>query len=104
MRFPTYPAAVARRIEEYPDPSRAFCGDWCLPGASQAPLFTTRHLIAVSTSSTHSRGFRVATLRDRLDDRFKDTSQEAVARLPRMVRGGYFFMHDFNSPESNHAI
>jgi O-methyltransferase len=23
---------------------------------------------------------------------------------PRMVRGGYFFMHDFNSPESEHAI
>jgi O-methyltransferase len=23
---------------------------------------------------------------------------------PRMVRGGYFFMHDFNSPESDHAI
>ena len=23
---------------------------------------------------------------------------------PRMVRGGYFFMHDFNSPESNHGI
>jgi O-methyltransferase len=23
---------------------------------------------------------------------------------PRLVRGGYFFMHDFNSPESNHAI
>lgn len=23
---------------------------------------------------------------------------------PRMVPGGYFFMHDFNSPESNHAI
>jgi O-methyltransferase len=23
---------------------------------------------------------------------------------PRMVRGAYFFMHDFNSPESDHAI
>jgi O-methyltransferase len=23
---------------------------------------------------------------------------------PRLVRGAYFFMHDFNSPESNHAI
>jgi len=23
---------------------------------------------------------------------------------PRMVRGGYFFMHDFNSPESDRAI
>jgi O-methyltransferase len=23
---------------------------------------------------------------------------------PRMVRGGYFFLHDFNSPESNHGI
>ena len=23
---------------------------------------------------------------------------------PRMVRGAYFFMHDFNNPESNHAI
>lgn len=23
---------------------------------------------------------------------------------PRMVRGGYFFMHDFNSPESDYAI
>jgi O-methyltransferase len=23
---------------------------------------------------------------------------------PRMARGGYFFMHDFNSPESEHAV
>ena len=23
---------------------------------------------------------------------------------PRMVRGGFFFMHDYNSPEANHAI
>jgi O-methyltransferase len=23
---------------------------------------------------------------------------------PRMIRGGYFFMHDYNSPESNHGI
>ena len=23
---------------------------------------------------------------------------------PRLVRGGYFFLHDFNSPESNHGI
>jgi O-methyltransferase len=23
---------------------------------------------------------------------------------PRLVRGGYFFMHDFNSPESNRAV
>lgn len=23
---------------------------------------------------------------------------------PRLERGGYFFMHDFNSPESNHGI
>lgn len=23
---------------------------------------------------------------------------------PRLVRGGFFFMHDYNSPEANHAI
>jgi O-methyltransferase len=23
---------------------------------------------------------------------------------PRLVRGGYFFLHDFNSPEANHGI
>jgi O-methyltransferase len=23
---------------------------------------------------------------------------------PRLVRGGYFFMHDYNSPESDRAI
>ena len=23
---------------------------------------------------------------------------------PRMVRGGYFFLHDYNSPESDHGI
>lgn len=23
---------------------------------------------------------------------------------PRLVRGGYFFMHDYNSPEANHGI
>ncbi len=49
-------------------------------GASQAPLFTVRRRIAISISSTHSRDFRVA-IEGSVDNRFKDTSQEAVARL-----------------------
>lgn len=37
-----------------------------------------------------------------------DLYQPAVEGLrffyPRLVEGGYFFLHDFNSPESDHAI
>jgi O-methyltransferase len=168
MQFPTYPAAVARRIEEYPDDARyamlalaiqriehdqlpgAFAEIGVYQGVTssfihrQAP---DRHFYLFDTFA----GFPSRDLEGLVDDRFKDTSQEAVARLigdthnlefrkgyfpdtavgleaekfalvmldvdlyrpalevfrffyPRTVRGSYFFMHDFNSPESNHAI
>lgn len=168
MRFPPYPTAVARRIEGYPDSVRyemlalaiqrlehdqlpgAFAEIGVYQGVTssfihrQAP---SRHFYLFDTFE----GFPSRDLEGLVDERFKNTSQEAVARLigdthniefrkgyfpdtavgleaekfalvlldvdlyrpalevfrffyPRMVCGGYFFMHDFNSPESNNAI
>jgi O-methyltransferase len=37
-------------------------------------------------------------------DLYKSAADAFKFFYPRMVRGGYFFMHDFNSPESDHAI
>jgi O-methyltransferase len=168
MQFPPYPAAVARRIEEYHDEARYAMLALAiqrlehdqLPGAfaeigvyrgvtssfihHQAP---DRHFYLFDTFE----GFPSRDLEGVVDERFRDTSQEAVARLigdthnlefrkgyfpdtavgleaekfalvmldvdlyrpalevfrffyPRLVRGGYFFMHDYNSPESDHGI
>lgn len=168
MQFPTYPAAVAHRIEQYHDDIRyatlalaiqrlehdlipgAFAEVGVYRGVTssfihrQAP---DRQLYLFDTFE----GFPSRDLETEADGRFKATSQEGVARLigdthnlkfrkgyfpdtaqgleaenfalvmldvdlylpalevfrffyPRMARGGYFFMHDFNSPESNHGI
>jgi O-methyltransferase len=35
---------------------------------------------------------------------YKPTLAALEFFYPRVVRGGYFFLHDFNSPESDHAI
>lgn len=37
-------------------------------------------------------------------DLYQSASEAFRFFYPRLVRGAYFFMHDFNSPESNHAI
>ena len=168
MQFPPYPAAVARRIEEYHDDVRYAMLALAIqrlehdqiPGAF-AEIGVYR---GVTSSFIHRQapgrrfylfdtfeGFPSRDLEGLVDERFKDTSQKAVVRLigdtnniefrkgyfpdtalglesekfalvmldvdlyipalevfrffyPRLVRGGYFFMHDFNSPESDHAI
>lgn len=168
MHFPSYPVDVSRRIETLADDVRyaalalaiqrleteriegAFAELGVYQGVTsrfihqQAP---NRRLYLFDTFS----GFPADALESREDNRFRDTSQESVAKLigdlqnvifragyfpntatgleqekfalimldfdlyssaveafnffyPRLVRGGYFFMHDFNSPESDHAI
>jgi len=168
MRFPTYPQHIADLIESYHDDVRyatlalaiqrldldriegSFAEVGVYQGATsnfihqQSP---DRQLYLFDTFE----GFPPGDLDIEKDDRFKDTSQEAVARFlgdsasikfrkgyfpetsvgledekfafvmldvdlyrpalevfrffyPRLVRGGYFFMHDFNSTESEHAI
>ncbi len=167
MQFPTYSADVARRIEQYHDHVRYTTLALAIqriehdhvPGAF-AEIGVYR---GVTSSFIHRQapdrrfylfdtfeGFPNRDL-ETADQRFRDTSQEKVARLigdtrnlefrkgyfpdtavglegenfalvmldvdlyrpalevfrffyPRIVRGGYFFMHDFNSPESNHGI
>jgi O-methyltransferase len=168
MQFPTYPAVVAHRIEQYHDDIRYATLALAIqrlendqiPGAF-AEIGVYR---GVTSSFIHHQaperqfylfdtfdGFPSRDLETAVDQRFKATSQEEVAHLigdahnlqfrkgyfpdtaigleaesfalvmldvdlylpalevfrffyPRMVRGGYFFMHDFNSPESNHGI
>ncbi|MBB6145689.1 O-methyltransferase [Silvibacterium bohemicum] len=168
MQFPSYPAAVAQRIEEYPDDVRystlalavqrlqddhipgAFAEVGVYRGVTSAFLHRQapeRRLYLFDTFE----GFPSQDLEAGEDTRFKDTSQELVAGVigdtqnvvfrkgyfpetasglegesfslimldvdlyrpalevlrffyPRMARGGYFFMHDYNSPESDRAI
>jgi O-methyltransferase len=168
MHFPSYSLDVSRRIETLADDVRyaslalaiqrleteriegAFAELGVYQGVTsrfihqQAP---NRRLYLFDTFA----GFPADVLESSEDRRFRDTSQEHVARLigdlrnvifrvgyfpktatgleqekfalimldfdlyssavdafnffyPRLVRGGYFFMHDFNSPESDHAI
>jgi O-methyltransferase len=168
MRFPTYSTAVRERIDVIPDDVRyAFLAlaiqrlkNENIDGAfaelgvyrgftskfmhQQAP---DRRLYLFDTFE----GFPAELSEASGDDRFRDTSQESVARYiggtenvlfrvgyfpataaglenirfalvmldcdlyesavqglrffyPRLVPGGYFFLHDFNSTESNHAI
>jgi O-methyltransferase len=168
MQFPTYPTAVARRIEQYHDDIRYATlalaiqrleHDRCAGAFAEVGVYR-----GVTSSFIHKQapdrelylfdtfeGFPDRDLETAVDQRFKATSQEEVAQLigdthnirfrkgyfpdttsgleaenfalvmldvdlylpalevfrffyPRMVRGGYFFMHDFNSPESNHGI
>ena len=168
IRFPSYSAVVRDRIEALADDARyatlalaiqrleteqiegAFAELGVYKGITsrfihqQAPK---RLLYLFDTFE----GFPAGALETAKDDRFRDTSQEHVARLienlenvvfrtgyfpqtaagleqekyalvmldfdlyqsaldafkffyPRLVPGGYFFMHDFNSPESDYAI
>lgn len=168
MRFPTYAPAVASRIERYHDDVRyatlalaiqrleddgiggAFAELGVYRGVTSAFIHLQapkRHLYLFDTFE----GFPQGCLEGAADERFRDTSQEAVAKLirhaqnvefrkgrfpdtvvgleterfalvmldfdkyaaamsaleffyPRLVRGAYFFMHDFNSPESERGI
>lgn len=168
MRFPSYSPDVSRRIETLADDVRyaslalaiqrleaeriegAFAELGVYRGITskfirqQAP---NRRLYLFDTFA----GFPADALETADDSRFRDTSQEKVARLigdlrnvvfragyfpqtaagleqerfalvmldfdlyrsaidafkffyPRLVPGGYFFLHDFNSPESDYAI
>ena len=168
MHFPPYDATVAQRIEEYHDDVRysmlalamqsiesedipgAFAEVGVYRGVTSAFLHRQsprRRLYLFDTFE----GFPSRDLEAGEDTRFKDTSQELVARVigdtqnvvfrkgyfpetasgleaetfslvmldvdlyrpalevlrffyPRMARGGYFFMHDYNYPESDYAI
>ena len=168
MQFPTYSPEVARRVEQYHDDVRyatlALATQRLeldkVPGAI-AEIGVYR---GVTSSFIHRQapqrrfflfdtfeGFPAQDLESGSDNRFRDTSQQAVANLigdtrniifrkgyfpdtaaglederfalvmldvdlyapalqvfrffyPRMERGGFFFLHDFNSPESDHGI
>jgi O-methyltransferase len=168
MQFPTYSASVARRVEEYHDSVRYATLALAIQRLEQDQILGAFAEVGVYRGVTSSfihhqvperrlylfdtfEGFSNRDLDGTADERFKDTSQEGVAKLigdtrniefrkgyfpdtaigletekfalvmldvdlyrpalevlrffyPRMVRGGYFFMHDFNSPESDHAI
>lgn len=168
MQFPTYSPAVARRVEQYHDYSRYATLALAIERLNHDKISGAFAEVGVYRGVTSSfihrqapdrllylfdtfQGFPKRDLDVEGDERFKDTSQEAVAQLigdthniefrkgyfpdtargledqrfalvmldvdlyrpalevlrffyPRMVRGGYFFMHDFNSPESDHAI
>lgn len=168
MLFPTYSPEIANYIERYHDDVRyaavalavqrlgqeqiegAFAELGVYQGTTSAfihRLAPDRHLYLFDTFE----GFPERALDGVPDERFRDTSQEAVARslgdtrnvefrkgffpetaagledktfafvmldfdlyrpaidalqffYPRLAKGGYFFMHDFNSPESDRAI
>lgn len=168
MLFPTYPPAISARIERLQDDVRyasialavqrilrdnidgAFAELGVYQGTTSAfihHLAPERRFYLFDTFE----GFPAEALDTATDERFRDTSQAAVARTigdtrniefrkgyfpqtaaglederfafvmldfdlyrpaldalnffyPRLVRGAYFFMHDFNSPESEHAI
>ena len=121
MQFPTYPAAVARRIEQYHDDIRY---------ATLALAIQRLEHDRIPYLFDTFEGFPDRDLDIAVDQRFKDAFPDTASGLetesfalvmldvdlylpalevfrffyPRMVRGGYFFMHDFNSPESNHGI
>lgn len=168
MRFPSYSPAVGDRIEALADHVRyatlalaiqrleteqiegAFAELGVYKGITSRfihQLAPNRRLYLFDTFA----GFPEGALEAVKDSRFRDTSQEHVARLignlnnivfrpgyfpqtafgleeerfalvmldfdlyksaldvfrffyPRLVPGGYFFMHDFNNPESDRAI
>ena len=168
MMFPTYSAEVARSFEEYRDDVR-----YATLALAIQRLETDRIEGAIAELGVHQgvtsrimhrhtphrrlylfdtfEGFPSASLEVIQDDRFKDTSEQNVARFigdqqnvtfragyfpetaaglederfalvmldfdlyksaidafnffyPRVVPGGFFFMHDYNNPESNHGI
>jgi O-methyltransferase len=168
MRFPTYPQPVIERIEKYHDDVRYSTIALAIQTLEEQHIEGAFAEIGVYQGATSSfvhqqaparrfylfdtfEGFPQGDLEIQEDERFKDTSQESVARYlgssknlefrkgyfpqtavgleeekfafvmldvdlyrpaleifqffyPRMVRGAYFFMHDFNSNESDYAI
>jgi O-methyltransferase len=168
MQFPTYPPAVAQRIEQYHDDVRYATLALAIQRLEQDQIPGAFAEIGVYRGVTSSfihrqaperqlylfdtfEGFPQESLESGPDTRFKDTSQQSVAQLigdthniefrkgffpetaaglelkqfalvmldvdlyqpaldvfsffyPRITRGGYLFMHDFNSPEANHGI
>ena len=168
MRYPTYPSAVAKRIEQYHDDARYSMLALAIqrldtdkiPGAfAEIGVYRGVTSSFIHRQAPHRRfylfdtfeGFPEQSLEGAKDIRFKDSSIEAVTTVlgdttniefhkgffpdtaaglhaekfalvmldvdlyqpaldvfaffyPRMVRGGYFFMHDYNSPESKRAI
>jgi O-methyltransferase len=168
MLFPTYPDHVRRRIEQYHDDVRYSTIALALqriqtesiPGAfAEIGVYQGATSLFIHTQCPDTKfylfdtfeGFEGRDLEHGNDERFRDTSIEAVQELlgpsphlefrkghfpgtsqglegerfsfvmldvdmyqpslqvfrffyPRLVRGGYFFMHDYNSPESDRAI
>ena len=168
MTFPTYSAAVARSFAECRDDVRyatlalaiqrleteriegAFAELGVHQGGTSRIMHRqvpNRRLYLFDTFA----GFPTGSLEVEKDDRFKDTSQDAVAQFigdsenvifraghfpntaaglederfalvmldfdlyqsaidafhffyPRLVPGAYFFLHDYNNPESNYGI
>lgn len=168
MLFPTYPDDVRRRIEHYHDDVRYSTLALALqrlqtesiPGAfAEIGVYQGATSLFIHTQCPDRKfylfdtfeGFQGRDLEHGNDERFRDTSLEAVKELlgkspnlefrkghfpgtslgledekfsfvmldvdmyqpslevfrffyPRLVRGGYFFMHDYNSPESGRAV
>jgi O-methyltransferase len=168
MLFPTYSREVARRIEQYHDEVRYSSLALAIQRIDldqiEGSFAEVGVYHGVTSSFIHHQspqrrfylfdtfaGFPTQDLDVARDERFKDTSVEAVADFirgnsniqfrkgyfpetavglegekfalvmldvdlfrpalevlrffyPRMARGGYFFMHDFNSSESGRAI
>jgi O-methyltransferase len=168
MVCPTYPQVVADRIEQYHDSVRystialavqrietdgiagAFAEVGVYRGVTSAFIHRQVPRRTYYLFDTFE-GFPAADLEVKQDNRFKDTSEEAVRTFidgnenvkfrkgyfpqtaagledekfafvmldvdlyrtslevfaffyPRMPRGGYFFMHDFNNVESDRAV
>lgn len=168
MFYPTYSVETAVSIEQHSDDVRYASMALAIQRLEQERVEGTFAELGVYRGVTSAfihrlaprrrlylfdtfAGFPEQSLEAGADDRFKDTSQEMVARTigdtrnvefragyfpetavglenekfafvmldfdtyrpavdalnffyPRLVRGAYFFMHDFNSPESNRAI
>jgi O-methyltransferase len=168
MRFPTYSSDTAYRIETLRDDVRYATLSLAIQRLDKegiegafAELGVYRGVTSrfIHQQAPHRclylfdtfEGFPADALETARDNRFKDTSQENVAKFigdrhnvifragyfpqsavgledkrfalvmldfdlyksaidafrffyPRLVPRGYFFMHDFNSPESNYAI
>lgn len=168
MRFPTYTESVRNTIETIPDDVRyatlalaierleteKIDGAFAELGVFRG--YTSRFIHELAPRRRFYlfdtfEGFPEELAESAGDERFRDTSQESVARFignldnvvfrpgffpltadglenenfslvlldcdlyqtaveglrffyPRLVAGGYLFLHDFNSPESDHAI
>ena len=168
MFYPTYSAEIAASIERHSDDVRYASIALAIQRLEQERVEGTFAELGVYRGVTSAfihrlapkrrlylfdtfAGFPEQALEAGADERFKDASQEIVAKMigdtsnvefragyfpetaagledetfafvmldfdmyrpaldalkffyPRLIRGAYFFMHDFNSPESNRAI